>query len=153
MIKVQKRGPVDKAIQNSAKSPVQLASRLAVWVGVLMKLSIFCCASCTENYIDIYESLDCTGYRRARICSYKRFLTYYTFGNTACILYHSGEPENSEGLKGFKLEYSRDDVNECLYSAQPCDGTCINYPGGHACFCPEGYFLAADDRKCFGEQW
>ena len=50
------------------------------------------------------------------------------------------------------MDVSRADVDECHPFVNLCEYGCTNFPGGYACSCPEGYFLAADGTSCFGKE-
>ena len=106
-------------------------------------------SDCSENYVELYEKTDCTGYRLGRVCRSNQYRVYYTFINIGCVRYHSGA-STSSSLTGFKLSFNAEDVNECLFT-KLCSHTCTNVPGGYQCSCPRGYFLSADGRRCFGE--
>lgn len=112
----------------------------------------FYSSTCHENYIEVYDNLDCTGYRVARICRASDFTLYYSFMNTACVRYHSSSPSDSHELTGFEMAFTPVDVDECRWFGDIlCENSCTNIPGDFYCNCLEGYFLAADGRTCFGE--
>ncbi len=106
---------------------------------------------CEDNYIELYERLDCTGYRLGRVCKSNDFRVYYTFENVGCLLYHTGNPSDQHSLTGFEISYSISDIDECLFPFV-CQFGCVNTPGDYVCTCPEGYFLSPDARWCFGKE-
>lgn len=108
-------------------------------------------SDCSENYFEIYDNPDCTGFMatRRRRCSDPGH-PFYSFSNVACVRYHSGAPGGSQDLTGLKIAFAADDENECFFP-RICEHVCVNTPGGYHCTCPEGYFLSADGSSCFGK--
>ena len=106
-------------------------------------------STCDEDYIELYERLDCTGFRLGKVCRPSDFV-YYAFENIGCVLYHTGNPSNTQSLTGFELSYTSNDINECLFPFV-CQFDCINTPGDYVCDCPKGYFHSPDDHLCFGK--
>lgn len=56
-------------------------------------------------------------------------------------------------LPGYKLgadNHTCEDVDECAENNAGCSHTCLNTPGSVYCLCPDGYTLAEDWKKCYG---
>lgn len=110
-------------------------------------------AGCGEEYIEIYERLDCKGYRLAKLCRPFDYRLWYTFENIGCIRYHTGSttPRERQPQTGLKINFFADDIDECRYGYCQYSDLCENTPGSYQCSCPPGYFLSSNGENCFGE--
>ena len=70
----------------------------------------------------------------------------------AYLHFHTSGSNKTSNLKGFKLRYYAEDVDECdpEWKHRFCSHGCRNFEGGYECSCPEGYFMSSDGNHCFG---
>ncbi|KAG5562333.1 hypothetical protein RHGRI_005160 [Rhododendron griersonianum] len=77
--------------------------------------------------------------------------------NAYCLYNYASSPRSSECFcsKGYEgnpyLSSGCRDIDECSDpSLNPCGSSiCLNTPGGYYCYCPDGYYISADDYNLY----
>ncbi len=106
--------------------------------------------NCVNDYLNIHEHLDRRGYGLANLCNSNRKVNIYTITNTAYIRFHADGSNQRSNLKGFRLSFEAEDLDECAHGGF-CSHGCTNLNGSFACHCPKGFFISKDLRQCYGE--